>query len=136
MSVSQVDATGGIVGQGIAGECGGVGIPVDDNSPADRLLQHVSSNNGSHHFFNDDSGAEVIIQIVARHGEVEPVATAKAIEVFLEVVGGDDGVVIVHVEIESGSFVVGDHAVVNAGVLEAAFHVDAVGAMFADGERA
>lgn len=130
--VAQVDATFEVMGNHISAQRDAVAIPVEDQRGAIAFLDHVSADHGPIGVLDDDAIAEVVVDVVAVHAEVEGVGAAQGVLVFLEVVRVHHNVVAVE-EFDAALFVVGQDTVGNPRVLKAALQLDAVAAMVVDG---
>lgn len=130
--VAEVDAAFEVVGDHIGAQRDAVAIPVEDKRGAIAFLDHVSAHDGAVGVLDDDAVAEVVINVVAVHAEVEGIGAMQGVLVFLEVIRVHHDVMAVE-DLDAALFVVGQDAVGNPRVLKAAFQVDAVAAVVIDG---
>lgn len=130
--ITQVDAAFQVVGDHVGAQRDAVAIAVEDQSGAVALLDHVAADHRAVGVFDDDAVAEVVIDIVAVHAQVEGIRAVQRVLVFLEVVRVHHDVVAVE-NLDPAFLVVSQDAVRDAWVLKTALQVDAVAAVVVDG---
>lgn len=129
--VTQVDAAFEVVGDHVGAQRDAIAIAIENQGCAVALFDHVTADHGAVGVLDDDAVAEVVVDVVAVHAQVEGIRAAQGVLVFLKVVRVHHDVVAVK-DIDAALFIVGQNAVGDARVLEAAFQVHTVTAVMVD----
>src|SRR5690554_455313 len=114
-----------VVSYHISTNINSITIPIQYNSSTVALFDHISRYDGTVRVFNDHAMSEMIIQVVARHGQIKSVNTMQGILILLKLVG-------VHYDImspqniKSDILVVGNLILGNSGVFDAMIQTDPI----------
>ncbi len=131
MCVAKVDA-GSVVGDHVGADGDAVTVSVEHDGCAVALFDHVSGENGTVRVLDDDPFAEMIVDAVSGHANVETIDTVHSVLIFFKLVGRDDNVVTAQ-QVEANTFVVSHKAVADSGVFVAMVELNSVSAVLADG---
>ena len=133
MGVAEVDPAPHVVGDDVRGKGDAVTVAVKDDRCAVAFLDHVARDHGTVGVFDDDTIAEVVVDVVAVQAEVEGINASEGVLVFLEVVRVHDDIV-ASIEEESCFLIIGQDRVGDARVFVAIDQGDTVSAMMIDGD--
>ena len=128
---AHIDAATQVVSNDIGTQGDPVAVTIENDRRARTFLDHVSGNNGTVGVFNDNTVAEMVVNIVAVEGQIESIETGKRIVVFLEVICIDDDVMVAD-EVNTGFSIVCQDAVCDARILKAEIEEDPVPSMMID----
>lgn len=133
VGVAEIDAALHIMGDDIRAESDAVAVAIQNDGSAVAFFDHVAGEDGTVSVLNDDSVAEMIVDVVSVHAEVEGIEATEGVLVFLKVISIHHDVV-PGLNQHAGVLVIGDNGIGDARILVAIDQGNAVAAMMIDGE--
>ena len=106
-----------VVGDRVRTDRDPVAVAVEDDRRAVAFLDHVARDDRAVGVLDEHAIAQVVVQGIARHGEIEAVLAVQGVLVLLELVGRHDDVVAAE-QVQPDLLVVGQQAADDAGILD------------------
>ena len=133
MRIAQRNSAGRIVCNYIGAKRDSVTVAIQHDGGSAALLDHIAGDDRAVGIFDNDAVAEMVVEAVARHAEIEAVDEPEGIVIFLELVRRDDDIVTADY-IQPGFLVIRNQRIADSRILVAEVHPDAVAAVIAAGD--